>query len=253
VNRPLDAMLKTTSFPVLTMSAWLRLGMIRRNLERARPRRVLEIGTGEGALGAWLAGRYEYLGIEPDAQSRGVAVSRLQALGRGRVLAELVEGDGDSYDVVCAFEVLEHIEDDHKALASWRTRIAPDGFLLISVPAHAERFGPSDAYVGHFRRYNRAQLRACLEAEGFEVVRWQSYGAGLGQLLDAARNAILRRRHASTTAEERTAGSGRLFQPRSPARAFLNYALALPFRVLQAPFARTDVGIGYVVLARPRL
>jgi hypothetical protein len=64
--------------------------------------------------------------------------------------------------------------------------------------------------------------------------------------------AILRRRQASATAEERTAGSGRLFQPQSQARALFNYVAALPFRALQAPFARTDVGIGYIVLARLR-
>jgi cyclopropane fatty-acyl-phospholipid synthase-like methyltransferase len=234
------------------MTAWLRFRMIRRGLDIARPGRVLEVGAGEGALGAWLAARYEYVGIEPDVQSRRTAVSRLRALGRGEMLADLVDGDARSYDAVCAFEVLEHIEDDRQALAAWRSRLSPGGFLLLSVPAHASRFGPSDTYVGHFRRYDRSQLRERLEAEGFEVVRWQSYGAGLGQLLDAVRNTILRRRQASATAEERTAGSGRLFQPQSQARAFFNYLVALPFRALQAPFARTDVGIGYVVLARLR-
>ena len=234
------------------MTAWLRFGMIRRALDVAHPRRLLEVGAGEGALATWLARRHEYVGIEPDAQSRRVAASRLRAIGRGELLADLVDSDRRAYDVVCAFEVLEHIEDDRQALAAWRARLTPGGFLLLSVPAHANRFGPSDTYVGHFRRYDRTQLRERLEAEGFEVLRWQSYGAGLGQLIDAVRNAILRRRQASATAEERTAGSGRLFQPQSRARAFFNYVVALPFRALQAPFARTNVGIGYVVLARLR-
>lgn len=234
------------------MTAWLRFGAIRRGLAIARPRRVLEVGAGQGALGAWLARRYEYTGIEPDAESRRVAVSRLQALGRGEVRGELVEGDEPSYDAVCAFEVLEHIEDDGKALTSWRARLAPGGFLLLSVPAHSRRFGLSDTYVGHFRRYDRVPLRDRLEAEGFEIVRWESYGCGLGQVIDAARNALLRRRRTSAAIEERTALSGRLFQPRSAERAFFNWLVALPFRILQAPFARTDAGIGYVVLARLR-
>jgi SAM-dependent methyltransferase len=238
--------------PELTMTAWLRFGAVRRSLAIAGPGRVLEIGAGEGALGAWLARRCEYTGIEPDAESRRVATSRLHTLGHGEMYGELVEGDDRSYDTVCAFEVLEHIEDDRQALAAWRAQLVPRGFLLLSVPAHSKRFGLSDTYVGHFRRYDRAQLRERLEAEGFEIVRWRSYGVGLGQLVDAARNAILRRREASTSVEERTAGSGRLFQPRSPAWALFNYVVALPFRVLQAPFAPTDAGIGYVVLARLR-
>jgi SAM-dependent methyltransferase len=239
-----------THFPELTMSAWLRFGAIRRSLDLARPRRVLEVGAGEGALGAWLAGRCEYTGVEPDDQSRQVAVSRLRTLGRGEMLPDLAEEDGRRYDAVCAFEVLEHIEHDGQALASWRDRLSPGGFLLISVPAHSTRFGPSDRFVGHFRRYDRDTLGKRLVAEGFDVARWESYGAGLGHLLDAIRNRILRRRLTSETVEERSAGSGRLFQPRSPLRACFNYAVAWPFRALQKPFARTDIGIGYVVLAR---
>ena len=234
------------------MTAWLRFGAVRRGLHIARPRRVLEIGAGQGALGAWLARRYDYTGIEPDAESRRVAASRLRAVGQGEMHGDFVKGDDRCYDAVCAFEVLEHIEDDRQALAAWRARLVPRGYLLLSVPAHSGRFGLSDTYVGHFRRYDRVELRERLEAEGFEIVRWRSYGVGLGQLVDTARNAILRRRHASVTVEERTAGSGRLFQPQNPARALFNYIVALPFRVLQAPFARTDAGIGYVVLARLR-
>ena len=91
-----------------------------------------------------------------------------------------------------------------------------------------------------------------LDAEGFDILLWQSYGAGLGHFLDGVRNALLRRRSASSSIEERSAGSGRLFQPHSRARAFFNYLVALPFRALQTPFSRTEVGIGYVVLARLR-
>jgi cyclopropane fatty-acyl-phospholipid synthase-like methyltransferase len=241
-----------TRAPELTISAWLRFDAIRRSLEITAARRVLEIGSGEGALGAWLARRYEYLGVEPDERSRHVAQARLRAVGRGEVVDRLAQGAHLSYDAVCAFEVLEHIEDDRQALAAWREHLVPRGFLLLSVPAHAERFGPSDRYVGHFRRYDRAHLRERLEGAGFEIVRCQSYGAGLGQLLDAVRNAMLRRRPAMSRVEERTAGSGRLFQPRGAAHVVFNHMVALPFRLLQTPLAGTDIGIGYVVLARLR-
>jgi SAM-dependent methyltransferase len=240
------------STPKLTITAWLRFASIRRALAIAGPRSVMEVGAGEGALGSWLATRCDYVGIEPDSESRRVAVSRLRALGRGQMRSDLPAIDDRAYDLVCAFEVLEHIEDDRKALAAWTARLAPRGFLLLSVPAHSDRFGPSDGYVGHFRRYDRAPLAERLDAEGFEILLWRSYGAGLGHFLDGVRNAVLGRRAASPSAEERTAGSGRLFQPRSRARSFFNYIVALPFRALQAPFGRTEVGIGYVVLARLR-
>ncbi len=238
--------------PELTITAWLRFSSIRRGLALAKPRRVLEIGAGEGALGAWLARRFDYIGVEPDEQSRAVAAARLRELGRGEIVSSLANVDTRRCDTLCAFEVLEHIDDDRGALALWRARLEPAGCLLFSVPAHSSRFGLSDRYVGHFRRYDRTALRALLESAGFEIRQWHSYGIGLGHLVDTTRNRLLKRRSRQFSAEQGTALSGRLFQPRSTSRVLLNYTVALPFRVLQAPFASTDIGIGYVVLARLR-
>jgi 2-polyprenyl-3-methyl-5-hydroxy-6-metoxy-1,4-benzoquinol methylase len=238
--------------PELTISAWLRFGSIRRALAVARPRRLLEVGAGEGGLGVWLARHVDYVGVEPDQTSRAVASERLGALRRGEVFEALADGDRRRYDAVCAFEVLEHIQDDRDALRSWREKLEPRGHLLLSVPAHSAQFGLSDRYVGHFRRYDRGVLRALLEAEGFEILQWHSYGAGLGHAIDRFRNFFLSRRAATSTAAEGTALSGRLFQPRSRVRVLVNYLIAFPFRVLQLPFASSDIGIGYVVLARLR-
>jgi SAM-dependent methyltransferase len=239
-------------YPELTISAWLRFGSIRRSLAVARPRRVLEVGAGEGGLGVWLANRFDYVGVEPDEASRTVAMGRLHAVGRGEMLPSIPATDAHRYDAVCAFEVLEHIQDDDSALRSWRASLEPRGHLLISVPAHSARFGLSDRYVGHFRRYDRPALRNLLEAAGFEILQWHAYGAGLGHALDVLRNVVLKRRSSTSTVAEGTARSGRLFQPKHPARVLLNYLVALPFRALQLPFSSTDIGIGYVVLARLR-
>lgn len=236
--------------PELTIAAWLRFDEIRRGLSAAQPRNVLEIGAGQGGLGAWIARQYEYVGFEPDADSRAVAVGRVAVCTRARVVDELDAAFADAFDLACAFEVLEHIEDDESALAQWRSLIVPHGFLLISVPAHAARYGASDEYVGHFRRYDAPEVRALLERHGFHIVRARSYGAGLGQALEGVRNAVLRRRQSSPSRQEGTAMSGRLFQPGRGVRALVNCLIAAPFRVLQLPFARTDFGSGYVVLAQ---
>ncbi len=243
-------MLHPHRFPTLTAAAWMRFDEIRRGLATVRPRNVLEIGAGQGGLGAWIAQRYEYVGYEPDAESRAVAVGTRRVERGARVVSHLDGRLPEEFDLACAFEVLEHIEDDASALDEWYRLIAPRGYLLISVPAHSARYGASDTYVGHFRRYDGPQLRELLERHGFSVVRVSSYGFGLGHLLDAARNAILRRRPQVPSTEQGTAMSGRLFQPGGTTRAILNYLVAAPFRVLQLPFVRTDAGIGYVVLAQ---
>ena len=211
---------------------------------------MLEVGAGQGGLGSWLARRYTYVGFEPDTASRAVAIDRIARTGLGNIVDHL-DDPPEVYDLVCAFEVLEHIEDDDAAIEEWHGYIAAQGWLLLSTPAHSNRYGISDEYVGHFRRYDRWTLVNLLEKHGFDIVRFRSYGAGLGQALEAARNVALRRR-AAPSAPAGSAGSGRLFQPSGDAWAWMNFGATLPFRAVQAPFSRTDIGSGYVVAAQRR-
>jgi SAM-dependent methyltransferase len=241
--------------PTLTTNAWLRYDEIRKGLRIAQPTAVLEIGAGEGGLGSWLARHYTYTGVELDDQSRAAAEARIAADGRGTINAQLADVADRDFDIVCAFEVLEHIDDDALALKQWREYLRPSGWLLLSVPAHQDHYGAADELVGHYRRYERDTFRTRLENAGFDVVRFSSYGAGFGHVLQKVRNGLAARVLAKKgeegdTPEERTSGSGRLFQPRRVATAVACATVAAPARLVQAPFARTDLGTGYVVLAR---
>jgi len=235
----------------LTPNAWLRFDVVDRLLP-AGVTDVLEIGCGQGALGVRLARRYEYLGVEPDASSCEVAQRRMAAAGRGEVRNIAVADLGDErFDLACAFEVLEHIEDDAAALRDWATRLRPGGWLLLSVPAHQSRFGPADELVGHFRRYDPAAMSALLTECGFGDITIRLYGMPLGYLLEAGRNAVGRRRLAAAagkSAAERTAGSGRLLQPSGSFRGTATRWATAPFRVAQRAFPTT--GPGLVVRAR---
>jgi SAM-dependent methyltransferase len=243
------------ALPTLTTNAWLRFDAIRRDLRIAQPRTVLEIGAGEGALGSWLARHYAYTGVELDDRSRSAAVARIAAEGRGEMRGRLADVGNREFDLACAFEVLEHIADDAQALEQWREYLRPSGWLLLSVPAHEGHFGAADELVGHYRRYGREMLTGRLQDSGFEVVRFSSYGAGLGHVLQRVRNLLAKRvlerkGEEGDTPEERTSGSGRLFQPRRVATAIACATVAAPARLVQAPFAGSDLGTGYVVLAR---
>jgi len=236
----------------LTPNAWLRYDVITHILP-AGVTDVLEIGCGQGSLGARLAQRYRYLGVEPDRTSWTVAQRRISAVGPGGEVRNIpVDALGtERFDLVCAFEVLEHIEDDATTLKEWSVRLRAGGWLLLSVPAHQRRYGPADELAGHFRRYDPEVLTALLTSCGFTDIEIRQYGFPLGYVLEAARNQIGRRRLAASSTQslaERTAGSGRLLQPSGGMIGAATRWGTAPFRVLQRAFPNT--GTGLVVLAR---
>jgi len=209
---------------------------------------VLEVGVGQGALGYRLAERYRYVGLELDEQALAVARSRLAP-------GTLVHGDLDAlapedrFDLIVATEVLEHYEDDIAALRLWRERLVSGGSVLLSVPAFPERFGPWDVKAGHYRRYEREGLTATLRAGGFEPVTIRTYGYPLGNLLEAARDAVAKRQATKGSMEERTAASGRLLQP-SRTTGWLTAGAGAVGGLLQRPFTGGRRGVGFVALAR---
>ena len=251
----------TAPLPPLAPRAWLRWDLVDRMVAELRPATVLEIGCGQGSMGARLATRADYLAVEPDPVSYAVAEARVAARG-GTVLPADHTGvpAGSRYDLVCAFEVLEHLADDAAALADWVDLVRPGGHLMLSVPAFARRFGPMDTRVGHYRRYDPDQLSARLVEAGLVEPRVQVYGWPLGYALEAVRNRM-DARHLATdatdatdgpaagepTPEERTAASGRHQQPGGGALGRGIEAATLPFRYLQrlAP----DRGTGLLAVA----
>ena len=112
--------------PPLAIRARLRYDVVARILDGLAPRTVLEIGCGQGAVAARLASRAEYVGVEPDEESFGIARQRVSPRG-GTVVNGTIDNlePGRTFDLACAFEVLQHIEDDVTALSQWTQRLGP--------------------------------------------------------------------------------------------------------------------------------
>ena len=136
------------SDPPLTLAGWLRFDVVQRLLPVGASR-ILEIGAGLGSVGARLAKRYEYIGLEPDPVSFDIAARRVGSLGLVlNETAESFKSAAHSFDVVGAFEVLEHCVDDVATLSGWLEHLAPGGHALVSVPFGRRRFGPWDRRQG---------------------------------------------------------------------------------------------------------
>jgi SAM-dependent methyltransferase len=237
----------STVDPPLSPRAALRWNVVRPVVHDLRPESIVELGCGLGAVGVRLARMAAYTAVEPDGTSFQAA--------RDRLGKRVIHGDhtvlrAGGFDLVCAFEVLEHIEDDAAAATQWLALARPGGHLLVSVPADPQRFGPSDVLVGHFRRYAADELRDRLAGAGGVDVSVRHYGWPLGYALDSVRDRLAARRvgTAAPTAGERTHTSGRVFQPRQRVTGGLIRAAVAPFALLQR--TRPDHGPGLIAVAR---
>jgi len=135
--------------------------------------RILDVGCGTGANLKMLAthGRAEGVDISTQAvefcRERGLDSVKLGA-------AEQLPYDDDSFDLVTALDVIEHLDDDVAGLREMRRVLRPDGYLLIFVPAFMFLWGVQDDVSNHRRRYTLPGLLRAVEAAGFRV-EWSSY------------------------------------------------------------------------------
>ena len=237
------------TLPPLTPGAALRWDVVKRTLP-AQPGDLLEVGCGKGSFAVRMAARSRsFLGLEPDRSAFQSARDRMAAAGHEEVLnMRLEDVPADKrFDTVCAFEVIEHLADDRAALEAWVSRLRPGGTLLVSAPAHADRLGPSDALVGHFRRYDPDHIAAMLSDAGLEDVKVRLYGYPLGLVLETLRNFIARRKFSggqvSADYDERTASSGRFLQPEPGLMSVAMHLAVWPFLQVQKLFPTRGVAL----------
>lgn len=98
------------------------------------------------------------------------------------------------FDVIGAFDVIEHLSDDEEALRVLHSLLAPGGALLLTVPAHERLWSYFDEFSGHFRRYSPGGLRDVVERSGFQVEYLTEYMSLLLPLIWIGRRLAARRR-----------------------------------------------------------
>jgi len=106
------------------------------------------------------------------------ALQKLRARGASGTLGSItaLPYGKAGFDLICAFDVIEHVDDDERALAEL-SRVAASGAALItSVPLHPARWSGFDDFVGHRHRYEPTELIAKLARHGFAVERSAVFG-----------------------------------------------------------------------------
>lgn len=218
------------------------------------PGRFLEVGAGIGYMTRLFLDRGHWgLCYDLDEVSRNHLRHNLAAYGkRIQVLDALGKLPEASCDYLFAFEVLEHIHDDHRALADWSRYLKTGGLLMVSVPAHQRHYGPSDARVGHVRRYERADLLALFRQSGYHTLRLVNYGYPLTELSRRLSDRLLDHipEQSEKSLAQRSLESSYTRPPlASKALAMVSEGAYRPFAMLQRLFYRQDWGDGIVAVA----
>ena len=146
-----------------------------RLVSREVGKRVVDIGCGLGNLIGGLLDRELVIALDPDPEL--VARVDRRFMGRNNLHTLICDVTDECFSALARFHpdscistnVLEHIEDDVRALRAMRSILVPGGVVVLLVPAFEALYGPIDEKLGHYRRYTRASLAQVARAAGLRI------------------------------------------------------------------------------------
>ena len=262
--------------------AYLFRRYLTRRLLRSVPSgRFLEIGVGSGRFYEELE-RQGFWGlcldlnenlIQEHRQQRDSAQTSVRFQSTDFLLLE------EQFDLVIAFEVLEHYVADGVCLEKWASLLKKGGTLIFSVPAHMRQWTRNDTQAGHARRYEKADLIRKLSVTHFELEHLWCYGFPILNLTYPLSALLIKTGSENTESRPPQHGANFASAPpellndraggakayatdlgktsQSGRRKFSNLAswffqewLWIPFLELQRIFLKADLGTGYLVKCR---
>ncbi|MCF6469754.1 class I SAM-dependent methyltransferase [Nonomuraea sp. MG754425] len=160
-----------------------RRAILRGELRRlGRPGRALDIGAAGGGNTRVLV-EAGWDATAADHSQTAVETARRRGIKAVRADARALPFETGSVDLVTAFDVLEHIREDHLVTEEIARVLAPGGHALIAVPCDMALWSAHDDAVGHVRRYGRDSLTVVVEKAGLTIDRVWSWNVLLRPLV----------------------------------------------------------------------
>lgn len=131
---------------------------------------VLDAGCGTGGTIKYFNGRARMIGVDINPEAIEFSKRKVGVEVKCSDLLALPFGEGE-FSFVLALDVLEHIEEDRKALAEIRRVLKKEGKLIVTVPAHKWLFSTHDVALSHFRRYDKDEISEKIKTAGFKILK----------------------------------------------------------------------------------
>lgn len=135
--------------------------------------KILEVGCGIGNFTKTLVNFGQVYAIDINADH--IRKTAKFVRGKGEVgFGDIEKGkyffEDEHFDVIVCLNVLEHIQDDTRALRNLYKLLKSDGTLILLVPSHPLLYGQIDYAIGHFKRYTKDELGSRLKELDFQII-----------------------------------------------------------------------------------
>ncbi len=166
-----------TNIAALESEHWYYAGkreFVRNWIERVQPLRrehlLLDCGAGTGLFAKEMERFCRVLVLDDHEEALRILRTRFRADQILSLAGDQVPLPDQSLDLVTALDVLEHVPDDAAVVRGFHRLLKPGGVAVVTVPASMALWSDWDVALHHFRRYDRAQLRALFRDNSWEIL-----------------------------------------------------------------------------------
>lgn len=157
------------------------------DLDLPKEAKILEAGCGAGG-NLKLLGRFGAVrAMEPDEPSRQYVAEHWGVQVDPGFLPDKLPYPPASFDAVCCFDVIEHVDQDREAVAALASLLVPGGYLVATVPAYQWMWSHHDELHHHKRRYTLGKMKRLFADAGLKVERASYFNALLFPVAAAVR------------------------------------------------------------------
>ncbi len=149
------------------------LSMLIDSLRLPSNARILEVGSGTGGNLQMLSAFGHVCAVEMDVTARLICMEKTGRRFDVRIgsCPNNIPFENQKFDLICMFDVLEHIDEDVETLIALKALLADGGRILITVPSYRWLWSAHDEFLHHKRRYAKTEFRQKIAAAGFQLVR----------------------------------------------------------------------------------